>query len=278
MRNTNVSDEDEAELDMDKGAKAAWDMLKERHQNEGPIRQVDLLCTALNMKCKKGTPLPQTCREICDAVDQVFAMGDFTTDLFHCIAIINSLKDFPHIRSSILHHLRASRKEKEYTSKDIRHYLESEQTLHAATDKSSSTSDIALSARTSHTKSPHIPTCSNCKRTCHTNHYCISPGGGMAGKTIQESKDACQKDCGNSRSNTHTKPSNNIGKIAVNMKDSSGKAFIIHVDPSDIPSLASDNKPEFAGIASDPPESLLSNTTEDIEWYGWLAFKDEPKT
>ena len=274
----NVSDDDEAELDMDKGAKAAWDTLKERHQNEGPIWQVDLLHTALNMKCKKGTPLPQTCREICDVIDQVFAMGDFTADLFRCIAIINSLKDFPHIRSSILCDLCASTKEKEHTSNDIHHYLESEQTLHAATDKSSSTSDITLSTCTSHTKSPHIPTCSNCKRTGHTNHYCICTGGGMTGKTIQESKDAHHKDRENSRSNTHTKPSNNNGKIAVNVKDSSGKAFIIHVNLSDIPSLASDNKPEFAGIASDPPESLLSNTIKNIERCGWLAFEDEPKT
>ena len=65
----NVSDDDEAELDMDAGSKAAWDALKERHQNEGPIWQVDLLCTALNIKFRKGTPLPQTCQEICDAVD-----------------------------------------------------------------------------------------------------------------------------------------------------------------------------------------------------------------
>ena len=70
----------------------------------------------------------------------------------------------------------------------------------------------------------------------------------MARKTIQESKDTHQKDPENSQSNTHTKPSNNNGKIAVNVKDSSGKAFIIHVDPSDIPSLTSDDKPEFAGI------------------------------
>ena len=27
----NISDDDEAEIDMGKGAKAAWDMLKERH-------------------------------------------------------------------------------------------------------------------------------------------------------------------------------------------------------------------------------------------------------
>ena len=61
----NVSNDNEAELDMSKGAKVAWDTLKERHQNDGPIRQVDLLRTALNTKCKKGMPLPKTCHEIC---------------------------------------------------------------------------------------------------------------------------------------------------------------------------------------------------------------------
>jgi len=35
---------------MAKGAKAAWDTLKEQHQNEGPVWQVDLLHTALNIK------------------------------------------------------------------------------------------------------------------------------------------------------------------------------------------------------------------------------------
>jgi len=159
----NVSDDNEVELDMAKGAKVAWDVLRERHQNEGPIQQVDLLRTALNIKCKKGTPLPQTCREICDAVDQAFTMGTFTADLFRCIVIINSLEDFPHICSSILRDLCASTKEKEYTSKDIRHYLESKETLHAAT-KPLSTSDITLTART---KSSNIPTCSNCKRQGH---------------------------------------------------------------------------------------------------------------
>lgn len=91
----NVSDDDEAELDMDAGSKAAWDILQERHQNEGPIRQVDLLRTALNIKFRKGTPLPQTCREICDAVDQAFAMEDFTADLFRCIAIITPSRTSP---------------------------------------------------------------------------------------------------------------------------------------------------------------------------------------
>lgn len=139
-------------------------------------------------------PLPQTCHEICNAVDQAFAMGEFTVDLFRCIAIINSLEDFPHICSSILCDLHALTKEKPYTSKDIHHYLESEQTLHAAADKSSTTSDIAPTARTSSTKSSNVPTCGNCKHPGHMSQYCISPGGGMAGKTIQKSRDAHQKD------------------------------------------------------------------------------------
>ena len=151
----NVSDNDKAKLDMDNGAKAARDKLKERHQNEGPIWQVDLLCTTLNMKCKKGMPLPQTCHKICDAVDHAFAMGDFTADLFHCIAIINSLKDFPHIFSSILHDLCTSTKEKEYTSKDIHHYLESQQTLHAMMDKSSSIQYCPLCSHFPHKVTPY---------------------------------------------------------------------------------------------------------------------------
>ena len=190
----NVSDDNEVELDMEKGSKAAWDTLRDTHQNEGPIWQVDLLQTTLNMKCKKGTPLPQTCQEIYNTIYQAFPMGDFTVDLFRCVAIINSLKDFPHIHSSILCDLRTSTKDKEYTLKDIHHYLESEQTLHAVTEKSTTTSDIALAMCMSNAKSFNIPTCSNCKCQGHSNQYCTSPGGGMTRKMIQESKDACHKD------------------------------------------------------------------------------------
>ena len=205
-------------------------------------------------------------------------MGDLTADLFQCIAIINSLEDFPHIHSSILRDLRASTKEKPYTSKDLRHYLESEQTLHAATEKSSTISDITLTARTSNTKSSNVPTCSNCKRLGHSNQYCISAGGGMAGKTIQESKDARQKDRDHSRGGNNTKSGTSNGKVAVNVKDANGRAFIIHVEPSDIASSVNNVKSEFAGLASDSIESVIPNSMEEVEWNGWLALEEEPKT
>ena len=205
-------------------------------------------------------------------------MGDFTTDLFHCITIINSLEDFPHIHSSILRDLWASSKEKEYTSKDICHYLESKQTLHAATEKPHSASDIALSAHPSNGKSSNVPTCSNCKRLGHSNQYCISPGGGMAGKTIQESKNACYKDHESSWGTNSTKSNNTNRKITVNMKNSSGKAVIIYVNLSDIFSPINNAKPEFAGLASDLPKSLLPDTMENIEWCRWLVFEEELTT
>ena len=99
----------------------------------------------------------------------------------------------------------------------------------------------------------------------------------MAGKMIQESKDTCHNDRENSRNGNNTKISSSNGRIAVNVKDSSGKAFIIHVDPSDISTPTNHIKPEFAGLASDLPESIIPGTTEEVEWCGWLAFEEEPK-
>jgi len=77
---------------------------------------------------------------------------------------------------------------------------------------------------------------------------------------------------------SNAKSSSNNGKIAINLKDSSRKAFIIHVDLGDITSSTNNTKSEFARLASDLVESILPSTTKDIEWSGWLALEEEPKT
>ena len=86
----------------------------------------------------------------------------------------------------------------------------------------------------------------------------------MAGKTIQESKDACHKDCKNGKGNNTTKPYNINEKITINIKDSTGKAFIIN--PCNISTPNNNIKTEFAGLASDPPESILPDSMENIKW------------
>lgn len=63
-------------------------------------------------------------------------------------------------------------------------YLEHDLQLY--NNSQNSTSSIALAATTSN--NPDQKICSNCKRMHHISKYCIQEGGGMAGKTIAESK------------------------------------------------------------------------------------------
>ena len=51
---------------------------------------------------------------------------------------------------------------------------------------------VVLTAQTSKGRIRII--CVNCKREGHLVMYCISPGGGMAGKTLEESKEVRRKD------------------------------------------------------------------------------------
>ena len=192
---------------------------------------------------------------------------------------MNALEDLPHLRTTVSTNLTNS-KAGSYTSEDILLLLETEQALRDADTLKRSRNNhaiesTALAAQTKTSKSNNAPTCSGCKRTGHTNEYCIMPGGGMAGKTIAESiaarkKDRESKKGGNNNSQTS-------GKVSVTMRDASGKAFIIQVDPGDVsmPTPAA----EFAGIASDaiPNTDALALSIEQVEYEGWFAFEEEPK-
>jgi hypothetical protein len=49
-------------------------------------------------------------------IGQAFEMGQLMQDLFTCIAFLNSLSDFPHVRSIIMHDLSESTASALYTS------------------------------------------------------------------------------------------------------------------------------------------------------------------
>ena len=116
-----------------------------------------------------------------------------------------------------------------------------------------------------------METQSDLKCKIHSDKYCISPGGGRAGKIIQKSKDAYQKDHNNVQGSSTAKSINSNGKIAINI----GKAFIVYVSPCDI--STPDIEAEFTGLASDLPDSILLDTMENIEWSSWLALEEVPK-
>src|SRR6266550_8154627 len=140
---------------------------------------------------------------------RTLAMGDLTADVMACLFILSSLTNYAHLRTTVNHSISQSTKEKPYTPTDIIRLLENEQRLLNA-DKSTSSPATALLAKTK----SNVPSCSNCKRPGHSADYCISPGGGMAGKTIEESKRA-RKEAMSKTSGKNPSPSSsgNKGKI-----------------------------------------------------------------
>lgn len=261
-------------------AKAAWTTLKMRHENEGPIRQVNLLQKALAAKCTKDVPLPETRHQICEDIKWAFTIGTLNQDLLCCIALMNALEDFPHLCTTISTSLTNS-KSGSYTSENILLLLKTEQALCNAdtlkhTHNIQSTESMALTAQTKSPKLTSIPTCSICKCPGHTNNYCVMPGGGMASKTITESIVARKRDRESKKgwgNNTQS-----AGKVLVTMRDSSGKAFIVQLDPADISTPTA--SAEFAGIASNtiPEDDSFAASIETIEYKGWLVFEEEPQT
>lgn len=109
--------------------------------------------------------------------------------------------------------------------------------------------------------------------------YCVSPGGGTAGKMIEESKHARQEATSKiSGKSPSTSSSGNKGKMPIRLKDATGHVFTAYLDPTDTDESAqsADTTPAFAGLASDNPQSLSSNPSDSVEYEGWLAEEEEP--
>jgi hypothetical protein len=98
-----------------------------------------------------------------------------TQDLFICIALLNSLSDFLHLRPLITHDLFESTASALCTSSCIFTLLKNEQRIIASDQKWNNA--IAPASQT--TTPEHVSTFSNCKKPGHRPNYCIAPGGGQ---------------------------------------------------------------------------------------------------
>ena len=141
------------------------------------------------------------------------------------------------------------------------------------------TDAIALTAQSS-SKGKQAIICSNCKRPGHTAPWCICPGGGMAGKMIEESKEARRKDKDSKSSTPNSSgatPAASSTRVPVSVKGQDGRAYLMLMDPSSLTPVV-DPAPklnEFAGIASISADSI---TTDDIEYHGFMASIQEGPT
>lgn len=232
-----------------------------------PILSSPAFAAGSHHSMHKETPLPETTNKICTLIKCAFAMGDIKADLLYCIVLLNSLSEhFPHARSIISCDIAASTDALPYTSMKIHQFLENKQSFLENDSCNVFYSLVALTARTKLTKLSNGLLCSNpiCKKTSHTIEYCVKSGGGIAGKTLDESIAA-------HRASTKKKKSGSITlKIPITMKDMNGCAFTVMVNHNS--SLVTNQPPEFIGV------TYPATTFDEVEYEGWLVTEEEPTT
>ena len=194
---------DESEMDFvreyrTKPTAELYAALHKRHTQLGPVSQVARVKEALSLQFSHQTPLADTITLIKRANESIWAMGPLDTDTFLSLLLIRALSDhFPNLAVAITSRLADVSPSQPYSSTHIIQRIQyeavSENPLDARPHDAvpTHTALVAqsnrLSSSTSSTGSSRPPEkCSNCKLTGHALPYCNKPGGGMAGKSLEE--------------------------------------------------------------------------------------------
>ncbi|KAF8888954.1 hypothetical protein CPB84DRAFT_1849511 [Gymnopilus junonius] len=124
--------------------------------------------------------------------------------------------------------------------------------------------------------------CGVCHKLGHTETYCISEGGGMEGKTIEELKrkrkmdrEAQRKTKGMAMASASANSGSSTSRIRIPYKDSNGQVLILELDPSAITATLAPTgqSSTFAGLASLCTDDL-AYSTEALELGGWMVTYD----
>jgi Reverse transcriptase (RNA-dependent DNA polymerase)/GAG-pre-integrase domain/gag-polypeptide of LTR copia-type len=262
-------------------AKDCWNALSTYHLDEGPIKQANLIQEALTTRITRDDQMMVKLRKLRDDITRAFDMpGGINKETFTCILALQSLgAGLEHSRAIIQRDMRAATASSPYTADNLIKFMEQEyQMLVGDLQREGKTGDTVALTVQNNSKGRIEIICVNCKRKGHTHPYCVHPGGGMAGKTIEESKEARRKDKESKAGKSVATPSpSTSSRVRISVKGSDGRAYVMLADPSSItPATETSNQEpkEFAGIASIQPESI---PLECIEYHGFMALiQEEP--
>ncbi|KAF8800335.1 hypothetical protein BYT27DRAFT_7117784 [Phlegmacium glaucopus] len=253
------------------GAKETWHKLESYHLEEGPIKQANLIQNALTIRIDRDDQMMTKVRGL------LFCMqGGINEDTFVTILALQALSTgLDHSQAIIQRDFHASTPTSPYTVNNLIDFLEQEYQMFLGDKQRIAKSDSAIIfAAQSHQKGKTLILCIICKKHSHSAQWCIRPGGGMAGKTIEESKEARrrERDSRNAGPRTAT-PS--PSRVQVSVKGTDGHAYIMYTDPSflsPVDNSMTQVSGEFAGIASIPPNSL---PLDNLEYHGFMAMIQE---
>jgi hypothetical protein len=158
--------------------------LCQRHEKLRPQAQLILLKKALDFCYDPNLPF-------CDGADEIIAMhtqfvniGPIDLDHIKIILLLNAFSDrWEHLQSSLWSSLNSPN----FGVNSILRRLQQEDARARSCAAQSGDTATALAAIRKD-KPPRI--CSNCQKEGHVANFCIKPGGGMAGKTLDEAHTA----------------------------------------------------------------------------------------
>jgi hypothetical protein len=169
--------------------------LKSVHEKQGAFAQMNLLLKGLTIEFSYDKPIRETLADLRSYYERIAAMGTPTLDEIFSVLLMNAMnKNFGPLQQSI----NSLSKSPNFSSETITSRLLDEDSLVRRRQElgqpadpyslSSSLSPSSAFAATSRPRSPHT-VCSNCKRN-HPVEFCISPGGKMAGRSLDEARTA----------------------------------------------------------------------------------------
>jgi hypothetical protein len=243
----------------------AWDALKSRHEQVGPIAQILLIQQALAVRYRRSERLSTTSTQLGEIVRRIYAIGIPKEEDFLTIMMLNAMaEDLPHVRNHIADALATSTSTKSYGPSNIRSRLDVEQQL-IDTEKSKS-GDIVMAATGKGNGAQHRDrvSCGTCGNSSHPTKDCFAKGGAMEGKRdeVLACKRAAREARGSSAGNKTTatpKAAAATGKPGGLRYDTNGRAYLLDSESHQAIYVASAPEPvdthtpstEFAGLASD---------------------------
>lgn len=259
-------------------SKEAFDTLRDRHEKQGPLKQVLIMHEALNVSYSRSEDFSITTTRLQDLNQRIWSTGPPDPQSFLTILMLNALaREFSDIRSQVAMQLSQGT----CTPDSIRNRLDTESSLHTA----AASPPVVLVSQSAPSRHSSRLLCANpnCKSPTHEMPYCVKPGGGMQGKSIDEAKAAQRAAKGKT-----ARPAS-----ATSMQTFSGpngQAYALidctiypvsapHTPRSSAPSsphpTSATLSSSFAGLSTDLPESLLS-PGDSFEHAAWAAIGDDP--
>jgi hypothetical protein len=190
----NVSDADYDVASKFTVAHDVHDALRKNYENPSMRAQVDTMMEALGVRFSLLSPLnfAHTLQHIDRLYSRYTRMGNTYHDILKMALIFNALNTFPQLQSTIEEMLISN---PAATSADVENCVLREEQVLLRREKLGlplipGTRDNTALAAVANRATNSRPVCANCKRTNHRTEFCISPGGKMAGKRIDEARKA----------------------------------------------------------------------------------------